>query len=76
MLDGLGMAETTPGPLIQVVQFVGFLGAYRNAGALDPMASGIIGSIVTTWTTFAPCFLFIFVGAPYVEYLRENRAYC
>ena len=74
MLDGLGMAETTPGPLIQVVQFVGFLGAYRNAGALDPMVSGIIGSIVTTWVTFAPCFLFIFVGAPYVEYLRENRA--
>ncbi len=74
MLDGLGMAETTPGPLIQVFQFVGFLGAYRNAGALDPMVSGIIGSIVTTWVTFAPCFLFIFVGAPYVEYLRENRA--
>ncbi|MCH6547912.1 MAG: chromate efflux transporter [Gemmatimonadetes bacterium] len=74
MLDGLGMAETTPGPLIQVVQFVGFLGAYRNAGGLDPMNAGIIGSIVTTWTTFAPCFLFIFVGAPYVEYLRGNRA--
>lgn len=74
MLDGLGMAETTPGPLIQVVQFVGFMGAYRNAGGLDPMAAGIIGSIVTTWVTFAPCFLFIFVGAPFVEYLRENRA--
>ena len=74
MLDGLGMAETTPGPLIQVVQFVGFLGAYRNAGGLDALSAGIVGSIVTTWTTFAPCFLFIFVGAPYVEYLRENRA--
>ncbi len=74
MLDGLGMAETTPGPLIQVVQFVGFLGAYRNAGALDPLTAGIVGSIVTTWVTFAPCFLFIFVGAPFVEYLRGNRA--
>ncbi|MCZ6915144.1 MAG: chromate efflux transporter [Gemmatimonadetes bacterium] len=74
MLDGLGMAETTPGPLIQVVQFVGFLGAYRHAGGLDPMTAGIIGSIVTTWATFAPCFLFIFVGAPFVEHLRENRA--
>lgn len=73
MLDGLGMAETTPGPLIQVVQFVGFLGAYRNAGALDPMAAGAIGAAVTTWVTFAPCFLFIFVGAPWVEHLRQNR---
>ncbi len=73
MLDGLGMAETTPGPLIQVVQFVGFMGAWRNPGALPPMLSGVIGSIVTTWATFAPCFLFIFVGAPYVEYLRNNR---
>lgn len=74
MLDGLGMAETTPGPLIQVVQFVGFMGAFRHAGALAPMAAGVIGSIVTTWVTFAPCFLFIFVGAPFVEYLRGNRA--
>ena len=74
MLDGLGMAETTPGPLIQVVQFVGFVGAYRNAGGLDPMTAGIIGSVVTTWVTFAPCFLFIFVGAPFVEYLRGNRS--
>ncbi len=74
MLDGLGMAETTPGPLIQVVQFVGFMGAYRNAGGIDPMLAGILGSIVTTWVTFAPCFLFIFVGAPYVEYLRGHRA--
>jgi chromate transporter len=74
MLDGLGMAETTPGPLIQVVQFVGFMGAYRNPGALDPMLAGLLGSLVTTWATFAPCFLFIFVGAPFVEHLRGNRA--
>lgn len=74
MLDGLGMAETTPGPLIQVVQFVGFMGAFGHAGRLHPMMAGIIGSVVTTWVTFAPCFLFIFVGAPYVEYLRGNRA--
>jgi len=74
MLDGLGMAETTPGPLIQVVQFVGFIGAYRYPGTLHPMVAGIIGSVVTTWVTFAPCFLFILVGAPFIEYLRGNRA--
>jgi chromate transporter len=74
MLDGLGMAETTPGPLIQVVQFVGFMGAYRNPGALDPMLAGVFGSIVTTWVTFVPCFLWIFLGAPYIEYLRGNKA--
>jgi chromate transporter len=74
MLDGLGMAETTPGPLIQVVQFVGYLGAYRHPGTLDPIAAGAVGSVITTWVTFAPCFLFIFVGAPFVEYLREHRA--
>lgn len=73
MLDGLGMAETTPGPLIQVVQFVGFMGAYRNPGDLDPVLAGVIGSIVVTWVTFVPCFLWIFVGAPYIEYLRGNR---
>jgi chromate transporter len=73
MLDGLGMAETTPGPLIQVVQFVGFMGGYRHAAGLQPMLAGVVGSIVTTWVTFAPCFLFIFVGAPFVEYLRGNR---
>jgi chromate transporter len=71
MLDGLGMAETTPGPLIMVVQFVGFLGAYRSPGSLDPLVAGIIGSLVTTWVTFAPCFLWIFLGAPYIEYLRR-----
>ena len=73
MLDGLGMAETTPGPLIMVVQFVGFMGAYRHPGALEPMAAGVIGSIVTTWVTFAPCFLWIFVGAPYIEHLRGRK---
>jgi len=73
MLDGLGMAETTPGPLIQVVQFVGFMGAYRNPGMFDPMVAGILGSMVTTWVTFAPCFLWIFLGAPFIEYLRGNQ---
>lgn len=74
MLDGLGMAESTPGPLIQVVQFVGFMGAYRNPGLLHPMLAGLIGSVVTTWVTFAPCFLWIFLGAPYIEYLRGRRS--
>jgi chromate transporter len=73
MLDGLGMAETTPGPLIQVVQFVGFMGAYRQPGSLDPMLAGIAGSVVTTWVTFAPCFLWIFAGAPYIEHLRGRK---
>jgi chromate transporter len=73
MLDGLGMAETTPGPLIQVVQFIGFMGAYRNAGDLSPMLAGLIGSVITTWMTFAPCFFFIFTGAPYIESLRGNK---
>ncbi len=73
MLDGLGMAETTPGPLIMVLQFVGFLGAYRLATGLDPLLAGILGSVVTTWVTFVPCFLWIFLGAPYVEYLRGKR---
>ena len=74
MMDGLGMAETTPGPLIQVVQFVGFMGAYRNPGPLDPMVAGILGSLITTWVTFAPCFLWIFLGAPYIESLRGQRS--
>ena len=73
MLDGMGMAETTPGPLIQVVQFVGFMGACRNPGPLHPMLAGVIGSVVTTWVTFAPCFLWIFLGAPYIEYLRGRN---
>ncbi|GJD79548.1 chromate efflux transporter [Methylobacterium gregans] len=74
MLDGLGMAETTPGPLIMVTQFVGFLAAYRAPGALPPLMAGTLGGLLTTWVTFAPCFLWIFVGAPYVERLRGNRA--
>jgi len=73
MLDGLGMAETTPGPLIQVVQFVGFMGAYRNPTPFEPLTAGVLGSIITTWMTFAPCFLWIFVGAPYIEYLRGRK---
>ncbi len=73
MLDGLGMAETTPGPLIMVVQFVAFLGAYRNPGPLSPIAAGILGSAITTWVTFVPCFYWIFLGAPYIERLRGNR---
>ncbi|WP_188261891.1 chromate efflux transporter [Azospirillum tabaci] len=73
MLDGLGMAETTPGPLIMVVQFVGFLGALRDPGALPPLLAGVLGGLLTTWVTFVPCFLWIFLGAPYVEALRGNR---
>ena len=73
MLDGLGMAETTPGPLIMVTQFVGFMGAYRSPGVLDPMMAGCLGALLTTWVTFAPCFLWIFLGAPYIEALRGNR---
>jgi chromate transporter len=71
MLDGLGMAEATPGQLIQVVQFVAFMAAFREAGALDPLVAGVLGSIVATWVTFVPCFLWIFLGAPYVESLRD-----
>lgn len=74
MLDGLGLAETTPGPLIMVVQFVGFLGAFRHPGELSPMLAGVLGSVVTVWVTFVPCFLWIFLGAPYIEALRGNRA--
>jgi len=73
MLDGLGLAETTPGPLIMVVQFVGFMGAYRNPGSLDPMLAGSLGALVTTWVTFVPCFLWILLGGPYIESLRNNK---
>ena len=73
MLDGLGMAETTPGPLIMVVQFVGFMGAYRQPEGLNPLVAGVLASVLTTWVTFAPCFLWIFLGAPYIERLRGNR---
>jgi chromate transporter len=74
MLDGLGMAETTPGPLIMVTQFVGFLAAFREPGALHPMIAGTLGGLLTTWVTFTPCFLWIFFGAPFVEALRGNKA--
>jgi len=74
MLDGLGLAETTPGPLILVVQFVGFLGAFNHPGALPPMLAGVLGSLITVWVTFVPCFLWIFLGAPYIEALRGHRA--
>lgn len=73
MTKGLALAETTPGPLIMVVQFVAFLGAYRNPGDLDPWAAALLGALLTTWVTFVPSFLFIFLGAPYVERLRGNR---
>ncbi len=74
MLDGLGMAETTPGPLIMVLQFVGFLGAYRDAGTLSPLLAGTLGGLLATWVTFVPCFLWIFLGAPFIERLRGNAA--
>jgi chromate transporter len=73
MLDGLALAETTPGPLIQVTQFVGFLAAYNDSGALHPIYAGILGSLLVTWVTFTPSFLWIFVGAPYIEILRGNK---
>jgi chromate transporter len=72
MVTGLGLAETTPGPLIMVVQFVGFLAAYHRPGTLPPLLAGLLGSLVTIWVTFLPCFLFIFAGAPHVERLRGN----
>jgi chromate transporter len=74
MLDGLGMAETTPGPLIMVLQFVGFMAAYRNPGTLAPMVAGTLGGLLATWVTFTPCFLWIFLGAPFIEKLRGNKA--
>jgi chromate transporter len=74
MLDGLGMAETTPGPLIMVLQFVGFMAAFRDPGTLSPMLAGTLGGLLATWVTFTPCFLWIFLGAPFIEVLRGNRA--
>ncbi len=74
MLDGLGMAETTPGPLIMVLQFVGFMGAYRNPGLLSPLLAGTLGGLLATWVTFIPCFLWIFLGAPFIERMRGNKA--
>ncbi|MES0873686.1 chromate efflux transporter [Sinimarinibacterium thermocellulolyticum] len=74
MVQGLALAETTPGPLILVLTYVGFLGAYRDPGSLDPMMAGVFGATLSTWVTFVPCFLWIFLGAPYIERLRGNRA--
>jgi chromate transporter len=74
MLDGLGLAETTPGPLILVTQFVGFLGAFRHAAVEPALLAATLGALLTTWVTFLPCFLWIFAGAPYVERLRGHRA--
>jgi chromate transporter len=74
MLDGLGMAETTPGPLIMVLQFVGFMAAFRTPGTLTPLLAGTLGGLLATWVTFTPCFLWIFLGGPFVERLRGNKA--
>ena len=74
MVTGLALAETTPGPLIMVVQFVAFVGAYRAPGDLNPWVAAVLASLLTTWVTFVPCFVFVFVGAPFVERLRGNRA--
>jgi chromate transporter len=74
MLDGLGMAETTPGPLIMVLQFVGFMAAYRAPGMINPLLAGTLGGLLATWVTFTPCFLWIFLGAPFVEQLRGNKS--
>src|SRR5215207_351575 len=74
MLDGLGMAETTPGPLIMVLQFVGFMGSFRDPGGLSPLLAGTLGGLLATWVTFTPCFLWIFLGAPFIEKLRGNKS--
>ncbi|WP_214473055.1 chromate efflux transporter [Mesorhizobium sp. dw_380] len=74
MVDGLGLAETTPGPLILVLQFVGFIAAFRHSGALNPLLGGSLGALLTLWVTFTPCFFWIFLGAPYIEALRGNKA--
>lgn len=73
MLDGLGLAETTPGPLIMVLQFVGFLGGWQHPGSLSPLTAATLGAFITTWTTFVPCFLWIFLGAPHIEQMRGNQ---
>ncbi|NBX47556.1 MAG: chromate transporter [Chloroflexi bacterium] len=72
MVQGLGLAETTPGPLIMVTQFVGFVAAYGRAPGLTPLTAGVLGGLLTTWCTFLPCFLFVLLGAPFVERLAEN----
>ena len=74
MVDGLALAESTPGPLVLVLSFVGFLAAFRAPLGIDPLLAGILGATLTAWVTFVPCFLWIFLGAPYVERLRSNAA--
>jgi chromate transporter len=74
MIDGLALAETTPGPLVLVLSFVGFIATYRAPFGLDPLWAGVLGAAITTWVTFVPCFLWIFLGAPYIERLRANKA--
>ena len=74
MVDGLALAETTPGPLVMVLSFVGFLAAFRAPAGMDPLLAGVLGATLTTWVTFVPCFLWIFLGAPHIERLRSNRA--
>jgi len=74
MLDGLAMAETTPGPLILVLTFVGFLAGFRDPGGVSPLVGGLLGAGLTTWVTFVPCFLWVLLGAPYIERLRNNHA--
>ena len=74
MLDGLGMAETTPGPLLMVLQFVGFMAGFHEPGGLPPLLAGALAGLLATWVTFAPCFLWVFLGGPYVEKLRGNKA--
>lgn len=73
MMDGLGLAETTPGPLIMVVQFVGFMAGWNYHGSLSPLTGGVIGSLTASYFTFLPCFLFIFLGGPYIEKFRGNK---
>jgi chromate transporter len=73
MMDGLGLAETTPGPLIMVLQFVGFVGGWQSPEGLAPFAAATLGAAITTWTTFVPCFLWIFLGAPHIEQMRDNK---
>jgi chromate transporter len=72
MMDGLGLAETTPGPLIMVLQFVGFMAGWQHPQGMSPLAAATIGALLTTWATFTPCFLWIFLGGPYIEKLRGN----
>jgi chromate transporter len=73
MIDGLGLAETTPGPLIMVVQFVGFMAGWNQPGSWSPLMGGLVGSLVATYFTFLPCFFLVFLGGPYIERFRDNR---